>query len=119
MVQLSDIPPNASVRWSGTRFGLIPTISEAAEELLDDRQALVPLLLAAMNDRDHFVTAHVLLTKAAGIAYETFPAWNGLEVDLQASGETRVDPDQRYRLAGRWDKFFRTEPRPNALPLLP
>jgi hypothetical protein len=116
MAELSDIPNNVAVRWDGTRFGYLPTLSEEAESIVKEGQAVVPILLDAIADPHRFVTAHVLLTKLTGVQYDTFPSWNGLEVNLQANGAVSINPDQRHGLARRWELYFHTEPRPNMLP---
>jgi hypothetical protein len=111
-----QLPGNDAVRWSGTRFGLIPTLPEESEAIAAKGQSAVPALLDALTDPVRFVTAHVLLTRVTGIQHETFPRWNGLEVDLQPSGAVIIDPDQRLELARRWASYFRMAPRPDTLP---
>jgi hypothetical protein len=116
MVELSEIPNNDAVRWDGTRFGLLPTLLEKTESIIKEGQTVVPTLLDAIADPHRFVTAHVLLTKIAGVQYETFPSWNGLEVGLQAKGEVSINSDQRFDLARRWERWYQSKPRPKILP---
>lgn len=116
MTELSDIPDNDAVQWAGTRFGLFPTLSENAERMIKEGQAAVPVLLDALIISHLFVTAHVLLTKITDVRYETFPSWNGLEVDIRAPGDVIIDAGQRHRLAKRWQLYCRSEPKPESLP---
>jgi hypothetical protein len=116
MTQLSDIPDNAAVQWGGTRFGLFPTLSEDAERIMDEGPAAVPILMDAVTLPHIFITAHVLLTKITGVRHETFPSWNGLDVNIHATGDVEIDAEQRHRLAKRWRLYFQTEPRPASLP---
>jgi len=115
MLEASRIPNNRAVRWDGTRFGLVPTLSTEAETIVAAGQSAVPALLDALADPNTFVTAHVLLTRVTGVRYETFPRWNGLKVDLRATNEVEIDPEQRTRLAGQWKQYFQTTPRPTTL----
>jgi hypothetical protein len=116
MARLSDIPNNDAVHWDGTRFGLLPTLPEEAEYIAREGQVVVPILLDAMTDPHLFVAAHVLLTRITGVQHGTFPAWNGLTVDLRGEAEVSIDPDQMPNLARRWKLYFQTEPRPSLLP---
>lgn len=111
----SDIPRNDAVRWQGIRFGLFPALADV-DDIMKQGQQAVPSLLDALEDADRFVTAHVLLTRIAGVQHETFPEWNSLEVDLRADGTVRIDPEQRHGLARRWKSFFDARPRPVRLP---
>jgi|KBSMisStandDraft_5_1062788.scaffolds.fasta_scaffold2285425_1 hypothetical protein len=115
MTEVSDLN-NDAVRWSGTRFGLLPTLSQEAEAIVSEGEAVVPTLLNALADADRFVSAHVLLTKISGVEYETFPSWNGLEVDIAADGTVTIDSEQRFELARRWERWFHADPRPKKLP---
>ena len=116
MTKLSDIPDNDAVQWAGTRFGLVPTLSEDAERMIKEGQTAVPVLLDALIISHLFVIAHVLLTKITAVRYETFPSWNGLKVDILASGDVVIDAEQRHRLAKRWQLYCRAEPKPESLP---
>ena len=116
MVKLSDIPNNNSVRWDGTRFGILPILSDDAEKIMNTGKAAVPALLHALDNPHLFVTAHVLLTKISALQYETFPSWNGLSVDIEADGSVNIPSDQRFVLESRWRKWYQASPRPQKLP---
>ena len=124
---MSDPPPsgigplvdrlgNDDVRWDGTLDGLQPTLAgDAARQLVDAGAAAIPPLIGALDDESRFVAAHVLLTLLSGVEHATAP-WNGLEIELPAEGEPRIDPRQRFGLARRWRAWQATTPRPRALP---
>lgn len=100
------IPTNDAVRWNGTRYGLTPTLSDHAEQLVKGGEISTPQLMDALADPSRFVTAHVILTRIAGAPYDAFPAWNGLEVILEANGAVRIDPEQRHKLVQQWKPWF-------------
>jgi hypothetical protein len=108
-----EVPANDAVHWEGTRFGLLPRLAEAATG-----SGLLPAadLLAALGNADRYVAAHVLLTLQTGVRYATFPDWNGLQVEILPDGRAQIDPGQRDLLARRWERYFRSEPRPDVLP---
>lgn len=117
MSTLIEILSNADVRWDGTIVGLTPTLTgEAARQLLDMGDEAVPELLEALSDPDKFVSAHVILTKLSGVEYQAFPAWNDLEVVLAADGTVSIDPAQQPVLIERWQRWYKTQPHPAALP---
>jgi hypothetical protein len=110
------IPANDAVAWNGTRYGLLPTLREDAGRWEAQGEAAIPVLLETLDDPDRFVTAHVLLTRISAIVHETFPTWNGLEVEIAADGSVRIDPAGRPALAERWNRWYRSDPRPDRLP---
>ena len=107
------VPTNDAVHWEGTRFGLLPRLADAATG-----SGPLPTadLLAALGDADRYVAAHVLLTLQTGMHYAAFPNWNGLWVEILPDGRAQIDPGQRDLLARRWERYFRSEPRPDSLP---
>jgi hypothetical protein len=106
---------NADIRWNGTLYGLVPTIvSDAARQLLASGAVAIPQLVGALEDESRFVAAHVLLTMLFGVEYHTAP-WNGLEIELSADDEVRIDPRQRFELARRWRAWQGAAPRPRSL----
>jgi hypothetical protein len=108
---------NADIKWEGTYAGLTPIlIGERAKQLSEMGDQVTPELLAALTNEDVFVAAHVILTQLSGIEYQAFPAWNGLVVDIAADGTVTIDPDQRFNLVRRWERWYDTEPRPRVLP---
>jgi hypothetical protein len=111
-----NVPSNQAVLWDGTRFGLLPRLSEETLLLDSYRHRAVSELLEALADVDRFVAAHVLLTKLAGIEYEMSPTWNGLKVDLRADESVLIDPAQRLDLARRWKQCHEAVPRSPRLP---
>ena len=119
MSMLQQIPTNDAVQWHGTRYGLHPALSDEAEAVRMQGDAIIPALIVALGDPDRYVTAHVLLTRLAGVQYDTFPAWNGLDVELRADGKVIIDPDQAPVLAARWRVFDAMDPKPDMLPPSP
>lgn len=110
-------PSNAQVRWEGTYTGLTPVlVGETVEPPYERREQIMQDLISALSDEDSFVAAHVLLTRLSGVGYEAFPTWNGLNVDIAADGTVTIDPDQRFDLARRWERWYNSEPRPETLP---
>ncbi len=117
MSDLIDQLSNTDVHWDGTRFGLTPTLTgAAANRPLNMGDEAVPELLEALSDPDKFVAAHVILTQLSGVQYQSFPAWNGLEVVLAADGTVSINPAQRPTLVQRWRHWYETQPHPAALP---
>ena len=70
MSMLQQIPTNDAVQWHGTRYGLHPALSDEAEAVRMQGDAIIPALIVALGDPDRYVTAHVLLTRLAGVQYE-------------------------------------------------
>jgi hypothetical protein len=104
-VSVADLG-NDDVRWDGTLVGLQPTVvGDAARRLLTADEDVIPSLVAAVGDESKFVVVHVLLTLLTG-AEQVQPGWNGLRVDLTADGESRIDPEQRFELARRWQAYL-------------
>jgi hypothetical protein len=115
VVRLVDQLSNADVRWNGTLYGLVPTIvGDSARQLLARGDDAIPRIIDALEDESKFVAAHVLLTMLSGVEYHTAP-WNGLEIDLSAGDEVRIDPRQRFELARRWRAWQGVTPRPRSL----
>lgn len=108
---------NDDVRWEGTYRGFWPTLDEKLFAHLDaDDPGAVAILLEALSAEDHFVAAHVILTRLSGVEYSAFPEWNSLRVHLQTDGSVDIDPDQRFELARRWALWQHADPRPRTLP---
>lgn len=110
------LPDNNAVQWDATRFGLLPILSESAEELVQAGEVFIPALLDALLDPQRFVVAHVVLTRITGVRYETFPTWNGLGVELRADGTVNIDAEQRHLLHRRWRSYFQMKPQIDKLP---
>jgi hypothetical protein len=105
------------VEWDATTVGLMPAVvGKARSAILDLGEDALPGLVAAMTDKALFVAAHVLLTEITDVEYETFPDWNGLEIDMSPDGRVTVDPGQRRELAQRWARWLEMDPRPESLP---
>ena len=108
---------NADIKWEGTYAGLSPIlIGEKAKQLAEMGGQAIPELISTLSNEDVFVAAHVLLTQLSGIEYQAFPAWNGLAVDIASDGTVAIDPDQRFDLVRRWEKWYQTKSRPKVLP---
>lgn len=116
MSQLAEDITNTDVKWSGNYAGLSQTLtSDAGQRLIDLGEQAIPRLLAALSDADKFVAAHVILTQLSKVEYEAFPAWNGLAVDMAEDGSVSIDPQQRFDLVRRWERWYQTNPRPGVL----
>ena len=117
ITRLVDQLSNDDIRWDGTFTGLVPTIvGDEAQQLLAIGDDALPQLISVLEDESKFVVAHVLLTLLSGVEYRTTP-WNGLTVDLAATGEINIDARQRFALARRWRAWQQTTPRPRSLHL--
>ncbi|GGY11801.1 hypothetical protein GCM10007160_43440 [Litchfieldella qijiaojingensis] len=105
------------IEWEGTDGGLMPVFVEGnSEAILELKEKAMRDLIGALSDEDLFVNAHVLLTQISGIEYQAFPMWNGLNVEMGSDGTVTINPEQRYELARRWERWYQTEPRPKVLP---
>lgn len=109
---------NADIRWDGTYFGIMPQLAtERAQRLLLLGEAAIPALLAALDDQERFAAAHVLLTEISGVEFAASAGqYNGLKVELPASGAATLDPAQRAELTARWRKWSMASPRAPTLP---
>ena len=110
------LSPDA-VEWEGNEAGYQPFLSardQRAAEGLDAHDAAA--LVDALADREHFVKAHVGLTLLSHVEHESFPTWNGLELELPAGGGVAIAAEQRERLADRWRRWLGGDPRPDRLP---
>jgi hypothetical protein len=115
VVRLVDQLGNADIHWNGTFYGLMPSVvGDAARQLLNSDAVAIARLVDALEDESKFVAAHVLLTMLSGVEYHTAP-WNGLEIELSAEDEVRIDPRQRFELARRWRAWQGVTPRPRSL----
>ena len=108
---------NADVTWDGTYLGLTPIVdSEKSDRISLLGDQVIAELIAKLSDKNAFVAAHVFLTQLSGVEYEAFPTWNGLKVEILADGTVNIDPDMRFDLARRWDRWYQTKPRVKTLP---
>jgi len=103
---------NKDVTWTGTYAGLEPVLSERARIAvaqliaeqkmgkMDTRRKYLLLL----KDSDHFVIAHVLLTKSRiGVRYPiSGDQWNKLHVKLLNNGEVQIDTSQMAEIEKYW-----------------
>jgi hypothetical protein len=97
---------NSDIRWDGTFSGLFPVVEgEVAKQLFSFGSYPTPALIAALDDPEKFVAAHVLLTL---IHYKQFSTsasqWNGLTVELHANGDVVIDPGQIPTIKAMWEK---------------
>src|SRR6266566_1137917 len=62
---------NTDVRWDGNVFGLMPRAEGTpADELLKGNCTnAIPLLVAALSEKEKYIAAHVLLTVLSGVKY--------------------------------------------------
>ena len=93
---------NADVSWDGTFFGLQPSLSGPATEVLNQGEAVIR---QALDDPKRIVVAHVLLTKICGSKYDVSGgSWNGLKVRLLASGAVQYDEANLREVRNRWSR---------------
>jgi hypothetical protein len=108
---------NADIQWHGTRAGFSPELAcEKVAQLADIGDVEIPELLALLSDEQAFVAAHLILTRLSGVEYQSFPLWNGLEIDIAPDGTAIVDSAQRIALARRWKRWYDSNPHPAVLP---
>ena len=114
--QSAEWPTNRDVVWDTNYFGMAPTVPQSAiDRVFELGEAAIPELIDALADPDRFVAAHILLTQVSGVEYEVEDSWNGLEVELAATGEATIDAEQRHRLTERWRVWHEASPRPRTL----
>lgn len=112
-----DFLSSDEIEWEGNEAGYEPFLSSRDERAAagleaDDASALVD----ALADNEHFVKAHIGLTRLSGVEYESFPTWNGLQLSMGADGKVSIDPEQRDRLVRRWRQWLSSDRRPGSLP---
>jgi hypothetical protein len=95
---------NHDVEWDGTPAGLIPHWHGATFLVAKyGGQDVSDQLVAALDDPDRFVSAHVLLAgrllKEVSLSGGTY---DHLQVTLWANGSTTIDPAQRGKLKKMW-----------------
>lgn len=96
---------NEDVHWSGTYFGLMPNLSEAAIKLVKAKENIESMLLDALLDEDKFVVAHVLLTYRSHSHFTGgTTAWNGLRVHLVADQPISYEGNDLAKLHEYWEK---------------
>lgn len=106
MNDTSNVPSNASVEWSGNRFGYQPYYSKIIEDILQNKKASKSVLFAAMLEEDKFISAHVILTMSDKMEFETFPTWNKLKIEIEADGRVKIDAEQRFELLEYWKSYL-------------
>jgi hypothetical protein len=100
---------NSDLAWDGTSLGLQPRIVNAETARLVDAPStserdLIELLL----DPDRFAIAHVVLTiRRKALTSLDASQWNGLRVELTASGAVHYDRDDMNTLYQRWSSVVR------------
>lgn len=95
---------NDDVSWDGSYFGLIPHCDgKSARSLLKVGRRATPALMAALEDREKFAAAHVILTELWQYSFSISGShWNGLRVTLSANGETGFYAEQIPELRRQW-----------------
>jgi hypothetical protein len=101
---LTEAISNRDIRWDGTLLGLRPQVEGASALVLSHWRAELPeQLVAALNDPDRFVAAHVLLGKGLRITLTTSgDRYDQLNVDLPAKGPATIDRVQQGRIKKLW-----------------
>jgi hypothetical protein len=99
---------NEDVKWDASRVGLLPQISGATAALLETKENIEPMLLVALQDKDKFVAAHVLLSlRSPSFPIGGHEAWNGLNVVLFADGRVSYEGNDLTALYKRWEQVSR------------
>ncbi len=104
---------NKDIQWDMDFGGYVPRLSGVTAALLDTKENIEPLLLDALLDKDRFVSAHVLLTFRAQIAFiERRGDWNGLKLDLLADGQVSYEGNNLTELYKQWEEALK-QPKPD------
>lgn len=95
---------NSDLAWDGTPFGVQPRIANPrTAELVNAPVSLDRDLVELLRDPDRFAVAHVLLTmRHKALASFDATQWNGLRVEIAASGAVRYNHDDMATLYQRW-----------------
>jgi len=97
---------NSDIIWDGDWIGiLVKRKSKVAQSVLDLGDEATEELVKALDDKDRFAAAHVLLTLIHEVQHKrTAGMWNGLKVRLHADGRQEVFPEQIPNLKALWSK---------------
>jgi hypothetical protein len=94
---------NDNIDWDGNFIGLWPTPGVDESQVLAAGPACRPFLIAALDDDDRYVAAHVILTQMSRREYSiSGAAWNKLEVDLYGNGKVVIPNGQREKIKRLW-----------------
>jgi hypothetical protein len=93
---------NSDVSWDGNFLGLQPRLSDRAKSFgrtlsPDEKVALI----AALDDENRYVIAHVLLSRGTDFQSDA-SQWNGLHVELKAGNSVSYPEGQMERLQRFW-----------------
>ncbi len=110
IVHAVDSMRNTDIEWDGTFLGIIPmNVGEPLEKLMVNSDSeLDELLLAAMEDDERRVAAHVVLAHRHGESSSNEYGWYGLTVDLQPDGSATFDIRERGKLRKEWTRLVRS-----------
>jgi len=100
---------NNDIEWDGDYVGLRPTIAKGSSVVLASvgNRDSVPQLIARLKCEDQFVAAHVLLTEISGVEYiRNASHWNGMAVQLLASGEVIFRKEDMPVLWQAWHEWL-------------
>ncbi len=89
--------------------------SEIAHALVRRGRLANPAIVAALDDREKFAAAHVLLTMNSGPFCISDPTWNGLQVTLYGDGSVDLHPDQLPEIRSLWQRKLSGEDEPDPL----
>jgi hypothetical protein len=119
---------NGDIVWEGNFIGIMPReIGGVSKEVLGGKEIDLDGLVKALEDKDRFVAAHVLLTERTGHSIgkrrgrvdPITGKWigpydldfNGLRVDIYADGRVVIPEGQRKELVLKWREWQRNRKR--------
>lgn len=110
-----SIPKNSEVQWDGTFIGLKPSMANSEEieqQIRENSSEVKKSLMMALADHERYISAHVLLTKFYGSSSNIDAGqWNGLHVNLKASGDVEYQESDQEALIRQWNNFFALKSR--------
>jgi len=100
---------NNDIKWDGNFLGLQPEmVNRNLEKIVTSKNPQIDqLLLSALDDRNRYIAAHVILTLRHCNNFQ-FDAvsWNGLAVQLLANNTTTFLNNNLVKLKDEWLKRF-------------
>jgi hypothetical protein len=106
----------ADVQWNFGTLGITAHLeSDRARQLVRIGMPAVPELIKALADETRYASAHAILTQISEVEFQSIP-YNGMFVSCSADNELLLRPEDRFRLARRWQRWHAADPKPRTLP---
>jgi hypothetical protein len=106
----------ADVQWNFGTLGIMADLEgDRARQLARIGMPAVPELIKALADEARYASAHAILTQISEVEFQSIP-YNGMYVNCSADNKLLLRPEERFRLARRWQRWYAASPRPRTLP---